>query len=385
MFDLRGSQNIYLLDIFGDLYQKYLHHILLARTTMLLFLGIWVLSGTRNLQDFLYYSSLLSLMLGLGLAYFLFRDATNRFRWNPLYALIALDALLLAVILLYRPYATEPLLVHLNGQAFLYYFALLGWSVLSYSPVITAWATLCSVFFWNLGVALFLSAPYVVTLVPVGAEHDMMMASNSGYWNVGLQQSILMLAIGGMLSFALWQLREQLGRQIISEREFHEILLQENKQIQHEQEHQSETPRSLGDYIDTVTGLGTRLAFQRDSEQFTKVFAEGRLIDLTIAFINLEGAEKLLQERGQESYDEMIRAFAIAARKQFRSSDMAYRLKTDQFALLAPGATRANSVRLQTLLENIMKYVSAQGFPEIQGKMGLSTLEEAEQKAADAP
>jgi diguanylate cyclase (GGDEF)-like protein len=163
-------------------------------------------------------------------------------------------------------------------------------------------------------------------------------------------------------------MRYALQQHILVEREFYDIVSAEK------------VGRNDEDavYTDSLTGLGTRAAFERDSVQFTKVFAEGRLTDLTIAIIDLEGGLDLLRQAGKEAHDNMLKTVAQSMRKTFRSSDMAYRFGEDQFALLAPGSSMSNADRMHTLLRAIVQQVHDQGFPQIDAKMGLSTLHEAQ-------
>jgi len=87
------------------------------------------------------------------------------------------------------------------------------------------------------------------------------------------------------------------------------------------------------------------------------------------------------QKQGEESFEKLLAVFADIARTQFRSSDMLYRFKDAHFALLAPGATLRNVERLQSLLNNIMQKLTEQGFPDVEARMGLTTLHEAQSES----
>jgi len=367
-------QEPYLVDIFEDIQRKSIHQAMLVRTGVALFLAAWVLSHSASYADFFYYLALISVFIGGGLGYFMLSTTHYYQQWHA-YLLVTIDAVLLSLLLLYRPYGDGPVDVNLNGQAFLYYFALLSVSALSSSPRLVLWTMLANLLSWNLGVWLFLKAPYVVTLSGLPSDIGYLFETNTSYIQVWLQQTVLMLTVGGVLAVALWQLRTVMARQIVSEREFYDILVAERTARYSEE--------GAVTYTNPLTGLGTRAAFDRDSAQFTKVFAEGRLSDLTIAFIDLEGNQAIKDSRGDTEFERMLCSFAEAARVQFRSSDMLYHFSDDQFALLAPGATLSNAERLQNLLHNIIHYVKAQGFPEIEAKMGLSTLHEVQAEGKD--
>ncbi len=346
------TQEPYLKEIFEEVQRKGVRQAIIVRTGAALFLGIWFLSTSSAI---LYHLMLLGLFIILGVVYLLFSRTPYHSSWQA-YLLVFMDTLLLSLALLTQPGTEVPTQTYLQGQGFLYYFALLSLSVLFYIPGVVMWSAFSSIITWSLGQFIF---------VPVPQSGDLPEALTQAL----PQEIFIMLICGGVISAAVWQLRYLMYRQILVEREFYDILAAERAG---RDEEDSEI------YADPLTGLGTRAAFERDSTQFTKVFAEGRLTDLTIAIIDVEGHAAIQENRGREEYERMLKGLAQSMRRTFRSSDMAYRFGEDQFALLAPGSSMSNAERLHSLLRTIIQQVHEQGFPEVEAKMGLSTLHEVQ-------
>lgn len=352
MFD--NTQEQYLQDMTGAVQRKGVRQAVWLRTGAAVFLGTWFMFSSTAV---FYHLSLLALFIGAGFIYLGLSKTTHYAAWQA-YLLVLLDAFLLTLALLYQPGVDTSGEIYL-GQAFLYYFALLGLSVLLYIPGAVLWSAFANVLCWSGGQMLLTHDPQGVF-----PPKSMVQALP--------QEIFLMLLCGGVISAALWQMRQLMFQQMQLEREFQAI-------IGTERGDQSET------YTDPLTGLGTRAAFERDSTQFTKVFAEGRLTDLTIAFIDLEGGRKLRETHGAQAHAQMLKTLAQAMRRTFRSSDMAYCFSEEQFALLSPGSSMSNADRLHHLLHSIVQQVHEQGFSEINARMGLSTLHEVQKGAESRP
>jgi diguanylate cyclase (GGDEF)-like protein len=346
--------------IFEEIQDPYLHEVLdqakrksarqsfWIRSGILLLLGLWGMAvSTAALMVFLCFAALLA----AGWLYSKLRVGASYRPWQS-YALVLFDVFVMTVLLLHYPAQGQPLAVSLQG--FMYFFVLVACSALLYSPLATAWAGLFGALLWGCGV--------------LGVALDPQTGNAIMPAQMVFQQILLLLLASGTASLGLLLHQHFMYRQVLAEREFYEILVTER--ITRSDEHDTTI------YADSLTGLGTRAAFERDSLQFTKVFTEGRLKDLTIAIIDIEGIETIAETRGPGDRDRMLLALADAMRRNFRSSDMAYRFSTDQFALLAPGSSIANAERLHNLLHNIVEQVHASGFTEIDAKMGLSTLHE---------
>lgn len=351
-------QDFYLQEVFEDVLRKGLAPTVWIRSIATVGLSVWLVAISSSPW---FHLLLMTVFLGLGIGYFFLAKTVYHAAWQ-IYGLIFLEACLLTMVLLYRPGEAGNLSTQAQHHAFLYYFVLLAFSTLSFSPWIIIWSASVNLFIWIVGQTIFVSK--------INAD----ISANIAY---SLPQEILlMLLVGSVIAAAVWQLRSLLIGQIVAERNFYEILVAERAR----RESEAEKNR----YTDDLTNLGTRSAFERDSAQFTKVFAEGRLSDLTIAIIDLDGSHAILEQRGREELDRMLKGFAAAARRHFRSSDMAYCFSDEQFALLAPGSSMSNAERLQNLLRSIVQETRDLGFPEIDAKMGLSTLYEA-QKSTEQP
>jgi GGDEF domain-containing protein len=345
---LEDSNAPYLEDIYEEIHPKSTRLGIILRTAIISFLAIWLLVYATSYTDFLYHFALSSILVGVGVGYFMLANTMLFHRWHS-YVFIVIDAILLTAVLFFHPYGEMLTEAHLSNQNIVYYILFITLNLLSYSPRLILWGMAVNIVAWNIG----------MFNLPTG-----LMIENHQW----LHQSILMFVHGVLLAFGIGLLRQSMVRQIIAEREFYDVLVTERAAY----------PNQVEDFADSVTKLGTRAAFDRDSALFTKVFAEGRLSDLTIAFIDLDGAQTLKQRQGEEAFERLLKIFAEIARTQFRSSDMLYRFKDAHFALLAPGATIRNVERLQTLLNNIMQKLAEQGFAEIEAKMGLTTLHEAQ-------
>ncbi len=348
-----------LVDVFAELHRVGMRQALIARGFFSLLALLWLATHSPAYRDFFYHSILLGLFFGVGWVYLLRYGHEQSQTWQP-YLLVTADAGLLTVGMLYHPYEVS---VNLHpSYIFLTYFALLALHSLYFMPRLVAWSAVVSALFWMLGLAFLLDS----------TTSEAQQAIEVSSW---LLQLSVIISVGMIVSFSMHQLSYVAFKQLNTEREFHNILLAE-RGLSGETDYDRET------FTDELTGLGTRAAFERDSSQFACVFNEGRLIDLSIALIDLEGAEQVLQQRGEAAYQQLMREFAKVSRARFRSSDMPYHLGEHQFALLAPGATPGNADRLHKLLDTVVAEVRAQGFPEISAKMGLSTLHEATHDAA---
>ncbi len=346
-----------LVDVFAELYNTGVRQAFAARVLLALLLLFWIGFHAPDYSDFFYHIAILLLFVSVGLGYLLLHSNEQSKSWHP-YLLVVIDVCLLSVELRHHPYETNSIIQ--PAQIFLYYFALMALHSLHFMPRLIAWSAAVSTLFWMFGLVLLLDSSNPVT-------HHAIQVSN---W---LPQISVLLAVGVMLSLGMHQFTHFAFKQLSTEREFHNILLTERSGNSNEN-------YDCNVFTDPLTGLGTRAAFERDSAQFARVFNEGRLIDLSIALIDLEGANKVLQERGEAAYEDLLREFAKVSKTHFRSSDMPYHLGDHQFALLAPGATPGNADRLRKLLDAIVAEVRTQGFPEISAKMGLSTLHEATHK-----
>jgi diguanylate cyclase (GGDEF)-like protein len=276
--------------------------------------------------------------------YLFTKESTYR-QW-PFFVLVITDMLLLSILLFL-------LAENINPEAFgiFLYMPLVALSLLGFNSALLGTAIVSGL----TGYALQAVAAGTIEL------------------NTLLAGSVLFALTGGFAVMAVSYKHSLICSQLIEEREYYSLLLAElEKNVSAEEEEEQV------EYIDRLTNLGTHAAFERDSSIFTSIYAEGRLNDLTIAFIDIENPNDLMKKYGPKKYKQMLRLFAHLARKKFRSSDMVYRFSSDQFVLLAPGASLTNADRLQDLLRQISEQVTANGFPTFKATMGISTLGEAQ-------
>lgn len=348
---LEDSNAPYLEDIYEEIHRRSTRLGIILRTAIISFLAIWLLVYATSYADFFYHFAVSSILVGVGVGHFMLANTMMFQRWHS-YAFVIIDAILLTAVLFYHPYGEVLVEAHTNSSNIVYYILFITLTLLTYSPRLILASMVINIIAWNIGL---MNLPSTLD----SATHQ---------W---LHQSILVFIHGVLLAFGIGLLRQSMTRQIIAEREFYDVLVAER----------ANHANQIEDFTDKITRLGTRAAFDRDSALFTKVFAEGRLTDLTIAFIDLDGAQTLKQKQGEENFEKLLTVFADIARTQFRSSDMLYRFKDAHFALLAPGATIRNVERLQSLLNNIMQKLAEQGFPDVEAKMGLTTLHEAQSES----
>lgn len=264
------------------------------------------------------------------------------------YVLVALETVLLTLLLFVPAGAAGSL----NGGVFgiFLYLSLVALAAFSFNAEVMGWAVLLNLLGWLGGYLMSGQHPTLSMLA---------------------SPAMFFIVTGGLMTGGMTYLRHLVCRQLIAEREYYTLLNAELENAKQQEPDKTE-------YIDRLTGLGTRAAFDRDSKLFTNIFAEGRLNDLTIAFIDIENPTNLIKEHGHQEYKRMLRSFAQSSRKKFRSSDMVYRFSSDQFVLLAPGSTMLNADRLRTILKSVSDEVVQDGFTGFKASMGISTLAEVD-------
>jgi len=324
------------------------------RAFVMILLLIWMLISFEFSVAFLVHAITLVFFITLnGVAWFL-ELHRNLKKWM-LYLILAADAILLGIGFFWQP---ELAPATIPGYGIGLAFFILCATVFLFCASLSLWFGVILSVVWSIG--------YLSMVMLKGAQWPLLQ------W---LEQTALLLSTSLILSLGVSFFSQRLSRQIEAEREYYEIALEGQAQ---EQSSLQLSEEDALEFTDRLTGLGTRASFERDSTLFTKVFTEGRLPDLTIAFINIEDFQARFDEYGPKKYSKMIVAFARAARGQFRNSDMVYRLNNYQFALLAPGASLRNTERLESFLNKIIEQVRANGYPEVNATMGLSTLDEAQ-------
>lgn len=96
---------------------------------------------------------------------------------------------------------------------------------------------------------------------------------------------------------------------------------------------------------DPLTGLANRRWFdERLAEEVAK--AERTGAPLSIALVDLDHFKEINDRFGHDAGDEVLRQFAALARERLRRSDRPCRTGGEEFALLLPGTTEEEAVRL---------------------------------------
>ncbi|HSW14722.1 MAG TPA: diguanylate cyclase [Solimonas sp.] len=87
---------------------------------------------------------------------------------------------------------------------------------------------------------------------------------------------------------------------------------------------------------DALTGLGNRVAFDRELEQFAARSSRGGL-PFSLLLIDLDKFKAINDTHGHPAGDAVLKAAAECMRTQLRLSDGAFRLGGDEFAILLDG------------------------------------------------
>jgi diguanylate cyclase (GGDEF)-like protein len=336
------TEEPYVAEVYNSFSRKGLRQAMPIRIAFAVLALLWLAIFSPHFFSF-YLIAFAIFISASGILWGLLLRAYHYRPWQT-YALTTLDSILLTAMLFYSDSTNLP-----PDHALLYFSLPLIFAVLSYRVEAVALSTVLGLLLWSVA---------------------------GGGFNQGAGYALLFAFLGCGLSVGLWYLRYIMSRQLLAEQEYYSLLAtQKSDPETHIKDEDIE-------YIDRLTGLGTRAAFDRDSALFTNIFAEGRLKDLTIAFIDIEDPKGLIQTYGQQEYKRMLHSFAVAARKRFRSSDMIYRFSSDQFVLLAPGSTVSNLDRLRDILVKTSDDVVNDGFTGFKATMGTSTLGEVQAQNA---
>ena len=131
-----------------------------VRVVAVAIIAVWVFVQDPRLPT-LYYVGLTCCFLVLGLVQWgLLRPDLYR-QWQK-YLFITLDVALLTVTLLtHNPFEAEvfPLQVHLRFETFLYFYVLLGFATVTFSPRLVVWTGGAIGVIWSVGVARILALP----------------------------------------------------------------------------------------------------------------------------------------------------------------------------------------------------------------------------------
>jgi adenylate cyclase len=199
-----------------------------ARFAALAVLAFWTLATQKSGGTLFYGLSVVMLFAASGFAY-AWLTARMRHRWTLGYALVAIDALLLSVLLVTpNPFEsmTMPPPMMLRGEGFLYFFVLLGLVALSYSPGLVLWFGLVGSLGRAGAIAVIAldSRAHVDTGVffaPMSSEERL--AAYLDPWFVDLiaqaHNILLLLIVSGTLALVVSRSRRLVLRQAIVERE----------------------------------------------------------------------------------------------------------------------------------------------------------------------
>jgi adenylate cyclase len=199
-----------------------------ARFAALAVLAFWTLATQKSSGTLFYNLSAIALFAASGFAY-AWLTTHMRWRWSLGYALVAIDALMLSVLLVtpnpFDSIAIPPPMM-LRGGGFLYFFVLLGLVALSYSPGLVLWFGFIGSLGRAAAIAVIALDPraYVDTglfSAPMSGEERL--AAYLDPWFVDViaqaQNILLLLIVSGTLALVVSRSRRLVFRQAVVERE----------------------------------------------------------------------------------------------------------------------------------------------------------------------
>jgi adenylate cyclase len=199
-----------------------------ARFAALAVLAFWTLATQKTGANLFYGLSVVSLFAASGFAY-AWLTTHMRQRRSLSYALVALDALLLSVLLVTpNPFeaGTTPPPMMLRGEGFLYFFVLLGLVALSYSPALVLWFGLVGSVGWAGAIAVIALDPRAhvdpnLLLSPLSGEEKLVAYLDPWFVDLTAQAHdiLLLLIVSGTLALVVSRARRLVYRQAVVERE----------------------------------------------------------------------------------------------------------------------------------------------------------------------
>ncbi len=198
-----------------------------VRSAALALLAIWLVVFAPSIE-ILYPLGLTIVLILLGLCPLMLRRIGID---NPsvLYALVILDSAFLAFALFFpNPLVAEhfPLAIYLRFDWFVYFFVLLAFYALSYSPALVLLSGISGAAAWSLGVWYLMSLPGTRPFAPLtaGAEYDIdervaaILDPDFIDVNKWEQQVVIMALVAIVLAAAVWRSRQLVVVQAKAER-----------------------------------------------------------------------------------------------------------------------------------------------------------------------
>jgi diguanylate cyclase (GGDEF)-like protein/PAS domain S-box-containing protein len=122
--------------------------------------------------------------------------------------------------------------------------------------------------------------------------------------------------------------------------------------------------------LDSLTGLHNHGAFQAD---LARAVAAGPDGPFALLMLDLDGFKTYNDRWGHPAGDELLRRIASAIAAAIRAGDRAYRYGGDEFAVLLPGATRAQARRIESRIRAaILQLHGPDGSPTVGVSAGLA-------------
>jgi diguanylate cyclase (GGDEF)-like protein len=122
---------------------------------------------------------------------------------------------------------------------------------------------------------------------------------------------------------------------------------------------------------DALTGLGNRRAFEADLRTALNKAVPTKAAT-GVLLVDLDGMKTVNDTEGHARGDQLLRVFATALERSFRSGDRVYRLGGDEYVLLLPHASQADRARLMNRVAQAVTLVRDQGFAGIGASAGLA-------------
>ncbi len=326
----------------------------LLRIIILLFIGLWFYYGhgappTSSLNHTL----ILTGLVAPGLLFFVLLGSRRYAEWQA-YLLAALDAGFMTAAIFY-PFCCISTPEDAPQSAYVFYFVLLGFTVLTYNPYLVVWSAVVNVLSWLTGFTLYLS------------WHGLDDWEMVRYTNALFEQASVMFILGATLSVAVWRSRHLILRRVHSGRHYHVVLGLER-------DGRSEAERLAR--TDNVTGLGNRTAFLEDLSAGRRALSSGELHELFIIMLDIDGMKLVNDSQGHDRGDELLRRFSMALRHYFPEGTSHYRYGGDEFLLLYPLIAPRESPDFNLTRQSVIQAIHRAGFPQAGVSLGISSLRE---------
>jgi diguanylate cyclase len=138
---------------------------------------------------------------------------------------------------------------------------------------------------------------------------------------------------------------------------------------------------------DPLTGIANRKQFDQSLERaFAAARSDGK--PLSLLFLDIDHFKKFNDQHGHQTGDHVLRLVAQVLRGSIRAQDVAARYGGEEFALVLPGATQteslrvAESVRAAVKQRELIRRSTNQSLGRVTVSVGIATLDQADDIAS---